>query len=346
MPKLPVFIRTDASPSIGLGHLIRTSALADMLSPAFEPTFILQDTPAEISVKFISSAFKKILIPFSGFESDKEIVFLNQQGFSSGSIFIVDGYQFEPEYHKNLQQAGFHVVCIDDLVRPGHSADLIINQADFVSANDYKTNSVTRFCLGPRFALLRQPFLKAAQEKARHINKIQSVFVSFGGADTNNITFKVVNILSAFEEIKNVHILSSSVNANIDEWKNQLPHPGRIHFHQNMYSSEVCQLMQSCELAICPSSSLSLELCAVGILLFTGTTAGNQEGYYKSLIHHKTAIGIGNWLSASENEISEKLSTVLNLDEASIQEMTNAQRIYIDGLSGQRLLNVFLGLAK
>jgi UDP-2,4-diacetamido-2,4,6-trideoxy-beta-L-altropyranose hydrolase len=338
MPQAKVYFRTDANPSIGMGHLIRCTALAEMLKEKFSITFLLASTPSEVKSKFIPSYFNVIEI------TQEEFSFY-QKTFTGKDILVLDGYDFDSVYQKRVKDTGVGLAYIDDLRSFEYYADLIINQADQVKEADYKVKTDAKFCLGPSFALLRAPFLNATQEKRNIPSKISSVFISFGGADIHNVTQKVLKALTSFDSLEHIHVLTGPVNLNIDRWKEQFKGSSRIHFHSNLSSQEVCDLMLQCQLGLVPASSLSLELCAVGMVLLVGTTAENQKGYYKGLTEKSAALGIGDWHFISEEELIAKLNGILIYDEKDIAWFIKNQRQYIDGLSGERLKKAFLELA-
>lgn len=338
MSKTRVFFRTDANSQIGMGHLVRCAALAAMLRENFSVTFLTSHTPAEVREKILGRRFAAIEIEGDDFSAYRKYIF-------PGDILVLDGYNFDTDYQAKVKATGIKSVYIDDLHSFVYSADVIINQSDSIKESDYKTIGQTQFCLGPKYALLRPPFLEAAKKEKPAADKISSVFLSFGGADMHNVTQKVLRVVSAFNTVKEIHVLSGSVNENINTWKKQFDGHSRIHFHSNLDSGDVCTLMNKCQLALCPASSLSLELCAVGIVLLTGTTAANQQGYYDSLTQKSAALGIGNWMEVSEEDLKGKLAGMLIYDEKDIARFIKSQRNYIDGLSGERLLNVFRELA-
>jgi UDP-2,4-diacetamido-2,4,6-trideoxy-beta-L-altropyranose hydrolase len=338
MPQAKVYFRTDANPSIGMGHLIRCTALAEMLKEKFSITFLLASTPSGVRKKFIPTYFQVSDIV------TEEFSFL-QNTLTEKDILVLDGYDFDSAYQRRVKSTGVRLAYIDDLRSFEYYADLIINQADQVSESDYKIKSQARFCLGPSFALLRQPFLKATQIKREVPSKITSVFVSFGGADLHNITEKVLKALTSFDTLENIHVLTGPVNLNVETWKEQFKNSSRIHFHNNLSSEQVCELMSKCQLGLAPASSLSLELCAVGLVLLVGITADNQKGYYKGLTEKSAALGIGDWQSVTEEDLVAKLNGILIYDAKDISWFIKNQRQYIDGLSAERLQKAFLELA-
>lgn len=318
-----------------MGHLVRCSALANMISSEFDISFVTANTPESVLKKFLPSKFNTETVKDS---ADAEFA-------QKGDIIVLDHYSFDSEYQNKVKQGNGKVVFIDDLIGFNYNVDMIINQAENVTKDQYKTVGPTKFCLGTNYILLRKPFLKAAKSE-RDLKKIESVFVSFGGADMDNVSQKAVKALLKFPQLKNIHVLSSSVNENIDKWKSEFNNSEKVKFHSDLNAEEVCALMQKCELALGPCSNLSLELCSIGIVFITGTTASNQDNYYKALTSKSCVLGIGKWQELSEDDLYNKLNSVMIYDEKDIKWFVNNQRNFIDGKSGERLLKEFIELAK
>ncbi len=322
-----------------MGHLVRCSALADMVKNEFDISFITKNTPENVLEKFLPKNFNKIKI------DKEEISFLKENNIlQEGNIIVLDNYSFDSDYQSKIKQTGIKVVYVDDLIQFNYDVDVIINQAENVKESAYKIVAATKFCLGTDYILLRDVFLKAVLAN-RNLNRIESVFVSFGGADMDNVSYKCIKTLLRFPQLKTINVLSSSVNENIAKWQNEFSETDKVKFHSDLNADEVCKLMQSCELALGPCSNLALELCAVGIVFITGTTASNQDNYYKALTGNSSVLGIGKWQELSEETLYEKLSSVMIYDKKDIDWFIKNQRKYIDGQSGKRLLEVFLNLA-
>lgn len=323
-----------------MGHLVRCSALADMVKNEFEISFICKNTPEAVLKKFLPNNFGSITI-----DKENEIDFLkDSEILKKGNIIVLDNYSFNSGYQSKVKQTGVKVVYIDDLISFNYDVDVIINQAENVKESDYKTVSPTKFCLGTDYILLRDVFLKAVVTN-RNLTKIETVFVSFGGADMDNVSYKCIKTLLRFPQLKTINVLSSSVNENIAKWQNEFANSSKVKFHSDLNAEEVCKLMQSCEFALGPCSNLALELCAVGMVFITGTTASNQDNYYKALTGNSAVLGIGKWQELSEEALYGKLSSVMIYDQKDMDWFIKNQRKYIDGQSGKRLLDVFLKLA-
>ena len=133
-----VFIRADGSSQIGLGHLVRCSALAHMLKDHFEITFYSKEIPDAMLAELNSNGFICHKIK-------NENEFFNQ--LNDKNIAVLDGYNFGTDYQKQVKDTGSKLICIDDLHDQKFLADLIINHAPGITPQDYKAKTYTQFAL-------------------------------------------------------------------------------------------------------------------------------------------------------------------------------------------------------
>jgi len=124
-----ILIRADASLNIGTGHIMRCLALAQYLqNHQVKPIFICAELPNNLQTRLINENIKFILINAElGSDQDAKIT-INLANQYQVNWIIIDGYQFNSEYQKQLKEAGFKILFFDDY---GHCnyyyADLILN---------------------------------------------------------------------------------------------------------------------------------------------------------------------------------------------------------------------------
>ena len=126
--KQKVYIRTDGSPEIGLGHVVRCVSLAHMLKNDFTIHFFVLEIPDSLKNEITQNGWDVTFI-------DRESDFLNK--LTGNEIVVIDGYQFDSEYQKEIKSKGCKLVCIDDFHDQHFYADLVINHAPGVSKDDY-----------------------------------------------------------------------------------------------------------------------------------------------------------------------------------------------------------------
>lgn len=265
--KPDIFIRTDASPDIGLGHLVRCSALAHMLKKEFEITFFCKSIPVSIEKEFRDNGFNIVHI------------FLEDDFYNAikpGGIIVLDGYNFSTDYQKMIKRKGAKLVCIDDLHDKEYIADLIINHAPGIVPWDYRAKLYTQFALGPDYVLLRPAFLKQAK-KNRIIDKIKTVLICFGGSDPNNLTSLAIKVVSEFKEFIKVIVVTGHGFIKTEYFDQILLNDHRIDYRSSLNENEMLDAMLEAELAILPASGILLEALAAGCKVIAGTYVENQK---------------------------------------------------------------------
>jgi spore coat polysaccharide biosynthesis predicted glycosyltransferase SpsG len=169
--KVNVYFRADGNETIGLGHIVRCTALAEMIAPEFTAVFILRKSTSP-AIRMISQAgFQYTLIE----EEESFFSLLN-----STNIAVTDGYEFDAVYFEKIIQTGARLVCIDDMVNTYYPAHLVINQNPAYTPQDYKAATYTQFAIGLDYALLRKPFRQAASLHKKAV-KNGKYLIAMGG---------------------------------------------------------------------------------------------------------------------------------------------------------------------
>jgi UDP-2,4-diacetamido-2,4,6-trideoxy-beta-L-altropyranose hydrolase len=258
-----------------LGHLVRSLALAQMLLPAFEPHFLIQSPAPAVAGMISDYHFAFTALPATD-QYEQEARHLLKTRLQAGDLVVLDGYHFNTSYQDILKQKPILLVCIDDLQAFPFVADVVINQAGGLNPGRYQVQPHTRLCLGPGYALLRQPFLQAALGP-RPVTTLDRIFLNMGGADPGNDTCRVLADLTRTDPAARVEVVTGSAYPFTDALSTLVHTNPRIRVHQNLSAEDMCRLMQSCQAAILPPSSVSYEWCSVGGPLFLYQTADNQS---------------------------------------------------------------------
>jgi UDP-2,4-diacetamido-2,4,6-trideoxy-beta-L-altropyranose hydrolase len=310
-----LYIRTDASGTIGLGHLIRCTSLAYMLNEYFEIKFFCKEIP-EKSKQELSTFHLQVI--------ESELQFFNQ--LNKDLIIVLDGYHFDTIYQQKIKEAGSKLICIDDLHDQSFVADLIINHAPGIKPSNYIARPDTTFALGLDYALLRPAFLNQAKKK-RTVQSISSLFICFGGADIKNLTHTTLKTAIAFNKFNVIYVVTGSAYKYLHFLDSLVSTDSRIqHFHA-ITENEVLQLMVKSDLAVVPSSGILYEAIAAGCITISGWYVENQRNIYKGFRDLNSIIAV---------EDFKDLSRIINNLE--LRDRLPRQDI-IDGLSGTRILS-------
>jgi UDP-2,4-diacetamido-2,4,6-trideoxy-beta-L-altropyranose hydrolase len=327
--KRRIIFRADGNSQIGLGHVIRSLALADLLRQDFLCAFIIREPSIELKAQILAIC-EQIVELDTDTDPQDEVDVLCQKYIRSDDIVVLDGYHFKTDYQQIIKSKGNSLVCIDDIHAYHFMADVVINHSGGIQSSQYSVEPYTRLCLGPAYALLREPFLKAAQEYKSEINT-RAVFINLGGADANNYTLLVLQQALLIPDLEEIHVVIGSAYLYKDalaEFNRKEP---RFIIYFNLTANEICDLMKMCGVAICAPSSVAYEYCTAKGLLFLQQTAGNQAHMLNFLISEGLAYPV------------EALPEVLLSSERHqhLLQMASNQQKYLSGGLAERIQRIF-----
>ena len=335
-----LIFRADGNAQIGMGHVMRCLALAQMLGGAFRFA-IVQPTP-EV-VQFIEEANGTVVRLVTTDNAD----FL--AATTPDDVAVLDGYTFGEMDQRSVRERVAKLVFIDDLMIGHQVADVVINHAGGITETDYDADPYTVFCLGPHYALLRPEFLRPEGFGSPHADG--PIFVSMGGADPHNTSLTVLEAIRQSDATRPVHIVLGPFHpdrAAIEAFQSQLPN---LTLLQNLSAAAMVAELQQCSLAITACSTIAYEVCAVNRPLIAIVTADNQDRLAQFLSEEKLALSVNFPKLLSQLTPSIGLDTALRLSIQSAEFSPDAvmntlanQRRFFDGLSPERFRALFDGL--
>lgn len=330
-----IIFRADGNKSTGLGHLFRILALAEVCENDFSVTVLTRESshvdvfPNYLNVKFIPDNISSIDEPswISHFFSSKDY------------LIVLDGYHFGLDYQKSLKEIGYKLVYIDDLHSFHQYADVVINHSPHINKDMYEAEVYTQFALGTKYSLVRKKFIEACSVN-KQIASISTVFVCFGGSDSNDFTHLVCNYLNKVNSIKQVYAIVG--NAYDGKKLYELnPNSNKIIIKKNLSELDLIQTMNLCQLAVVPTSTIFFELCCVQIPILACYYVDNQKSAYEAFVNEGLAVGLGNMNNINEVLFTEKLNSIIN---SNTKSMLNNQKRLFDGKQHERIINLFNNL--
>ena len=126
LAKNKIYFRADGSSQIGLGHVIRSLALAEMLCDVFDCIFIIKNPNATLK-KNILEICKEIIVLDDSIDLIEEANFLVKEHLDQDVIMVIDGYHFETTYQKIIKANQTKLVAIDDIHAYHFLSDIVFN---------------------------------------------------------------------------------------------------------------------------------------------------------------------------------------------------------------------------
>ena len=214
-------IRTDASTSIGSGHVMRCLTLAHRLKKEknAKVVFVMRDLPGNLIGVVEKQGFEVLkLLPANQKYSlngyglwltvpmevdarqtiDLLQLYLQEHGCDVVDRLIVDSYALDEQWERMLHPYCREIMVIDDLANRRHDCDILLDQNFYLNKDVRYAGLVPEHCkmlLGPEHALLREEFYEAKKHLRKRDGTIKNILVFYGGSDLTNETEKAIKAL-------------------------------------------------------------------------------------------------------------------------------------------------------
>ena len=298
-----IIFRVDGNSKIGLGHLYRAIALAHILERTLDSYFLVNHD--SIIAPLLKAKFSFQYIPENiTLESEPDWI---SRTFSECDTIVLDGYQFNESYQSKFKLLNKRLIYIDDLAKGTQKADVVINHSPNIKKTDYIKEDYTKLALGLKYAVLRPSFIQAIHNIKQIGNEIETVFISFGGADPNDFTYQtVINILQ-IESIKTINVIVGAAyeHKRITEIKNE-----RVILYKNQSEKEIYNLMNNSDLAITPASTTSLELASLKVPMILGFFVENQISIYNGFVENNAVFDVGDFRKYDFSKLKDLIATI------------------------------------
>lgn len=333
-----VVFRADGNAQIGLGHVMRCLALAEMLGSDYDHCFaIVQPTPAV--VQLIQEQGMTIIELLKS--PDDLAALLVELDFDD--VLVLDGYAFDKDYQQSCRDVVDSLIYIDDLCESDPVADIIINHAGGAKREDYYPDNLFHYrekqlLLGTDYALIRQPFLHIARQSGFTNSPTElpfkTVFVNLGGADPSNYSWRVVDSLLQNQPNRHITLILGAANLHRDTFS-QFP-TNNLSLMTNLSANEMVETIQRCDVAVVSCSTISYEVALLRRPFVGIVTADNQAALEKFYTEKELSLSI---LSAmfTPNELEIALATTPKM----LSAIMTRQLHHFDGHSNERLATVF-----
>jgi len=317
-----VAIYANGNNQRGAGHIYRALELADMF---FVKPDIIYDVKQTEEILFGNTTHN--LVPVNGLTD-----LINHCRRENYTLFINDILSTSTEYMEKLRSAmpKAKIVNFEDDGEGAIKADLVINALLQKSKYDHTYSGEDYYIASKTFM-----FYKPIEIR----EKVKRVFISFGGADPQSYTDRILKLVSK-EEYRDYEfvIVLGRAKENVKELMryNRLPNIEVLYNASNMP-----ELMTSCDVAVTSRGRTGYELAMVGIP--TISMAQNETEEKHGFMSHENGFSyIG--LNPSDEIIESTLKMYLTLSKESRQTFQN--KLLSHDLRGgrKRVMNLISGI--
>jgi UDP-2,4-diacetamido-2,4,6-trideoxy-beta-L-altropyranose hydrolase len=324
-------IRADAGPQIGIGHVMRTLAVAQAwqrrggcvvylsapLPPALEKTL----RAAGIDVRPIDRA------------ADAQSTAAEADGLKC-AVVLVDHYELGPAWWAALpSQPRWRTAALNDFAEPLHrEADFLISPR----AGSLPGDEGGRRISGPACLLIRDELKRTAAPKPA-APRADNVLVMSGGADVRGVSPGIVKWLLNETGVAQIRVIVGPAAANRGELEALAKNEARLHV---VVSPESMRLhYEWADTAICPPSTTVFEALHHGIAVGLVVTADNQREVAAELLRQGAAVLLCD-ASGSDFTADADAWTLLSADAPTRSRLTVAGSELVDGRGADRVCDL------
>ncbi|MBZ5722042.1 MAG: UDP-2,4-diacetamido-2,4,6-trideoxy-beta-L-altropyranose hydrolase [Acidobacteriia bacterium] len=336
-----LIIRADASVAMGTGHVMRCLALAQTWQDAGgDVAYAMAESRQAIAERLQSERIKVIAIrATSGTAQDAQET-IDAALVQGADWIVVDGYQFNGEYQKQLKAAGRRVLFLDDTGHAAHySADLVLNQNAHAHPEIYVSREGnTRLLLGSRYAMLRREFASWRDFRRKIPPVGHKVLVTMGGSDPENLTLRAIQALALIDdkELEATVVVGGS-NPHLESLREAAGKPEKA-IRVVSDADNMPEMMAWADVAVSAAGSTCWEMCFLGLPSILIDFAPNQTPVAKELDRLGAAVHLGNVGNAAPRTIADRLQWLLASREERASMSQRAARL-VDGRGAGRVFS-------
>jgi UDP-2,4-diacetamido-2,4,6-trideoxy-beta-L-altropyranose hydrolase len=195
---------------------------------------------------------------------------------------VVDHYGIDARWERRMATHARRIMAIDDLADREHHCDVLLDSGIDRQAPHYAglIASTTVTLLGPDYGLLRRAFAeqREASLQRRRASPLRRILVSLGGADSENVTERVLDgldncTLAPDSEIIVVAGPLSPWRARLEDRAGRMRHRCQVRVDVR----DMAGLMLESDLAIGAGGGSALERCVMGLPSVVVVLAENQR---------------------------------------------------------------------
>ncbi len=357
---MDVFFRTDASLTIGHGHVMRCLTLAGALRMhGLQSTFVCKQHAGHLCELIEKRGFAVVRLPIA--ETVSSVLKTSHASWLGSSLvedaeltrlaiertgarpqwLVVDHYALDRHWETLLRPVVDQLMAVDDLADRSHDCDVLLDQNFFLNLQQRYVDKAPPECtmlLGPKYALL-QPVYAELHARAEPKSAVRRIFMFFGGADAENLTGRAI---SAFRKLERpdirLDVVMTNGSANYDAIQKQVFGHSNICLHGSLPS--LGPVMATADLAIGAGGATVWERLCLGLPSVVISLAENQKPVCRDLASAGLIRYLGFQDQVDEGLIRGALSDII--DSKAISEWSRLCYAVCDGGGASRVAETIL----
>lgn len=252
-------VRADGSPRMGLGHLLRTLAVAE------------EATARDIPVRYVSvddpvlDVLTRRGIDVQRIADAAALDWLDD--LDPGDVVLQDGYHLGHDLRPAVRDAGLRIGAVVDAASGHHDVDVLIDPSPVAAPVRLPAGAI--HLSGPGAALIRREF----RRHRRGRTAARRVLVVLGGSDAAGLTRRLSDAVAAVPAVERVTVLLGPGAAAAGDPVGT--DDGRVEVVVD--PADLAAVFAAADLAVASASTVAWELLSTGVPVVAVQIADNQR---------------------------------------------------------------------
>lgn len=326
---MKVFILTEGGKNAGFGHITRCTSIYQAFEEReVEPELIINGD--ETVHDFVKDKNYKVF----DWLNDRRTLFA---ALREANIVFIDSYLAEYYLYEKISSIVETAVYFDDVVRIEYPKGFVINGAVFAEQLSYPPRQDITYLLGTQYTPVRKEFWDVPAKPIRDV--LETVMITFGGADVCNLTPKVLKLLvDAYPQLNKKAVIGKSF-PNRPEIEALKDHNTELVYYPD--AAEMKKFMLESDIAISAGGQTLCELARVGVPTIVVAVADNQVDNIKSLQEADCVSYAGWW---EDRNVLDNISACVEEMRHKVLRSKRSLlgRKFVDGGGSRRIVDFLL----
>ena len=336
-----LLIRVDSTYETGMGHFMRTLALAQKWQKERGDIYFLINDNENLKKRIISENMKYIVNPFKSGSMEDSKFLLSTVFDNEISWVIVDGYVFNEDYFDFLRNNQLNFLIFDDDGKKFHyNSNIVLNQNLHGEYEwyDLKKESYTKLLIGTKFTLLRNEFLNHMGYEKTIKNKAKNILITLGGSDVKNYSLNILEILNMLEYNDFEVIVLIGANNIHEETLVKFSETTKFNVNILKNVTNMPEIMEWADLAFSSGGTTVWELAFMGVPTIVGATSYVEEVLLTGLNDNNLFKTIGKLENLNKIDVKNIFDYLINNKIAREKMSVDGQK-FIDGYGSKRVID-------
>ena len=328
---MKILFRVDGGKQLGLGHVYRCLNLAKEFKA--EIAFLMKQHPSVNQL--VENNYNVYVIKKDEFETTAQVI-----GDFEPDVVVTDLLKTYDKYLKFIKDKKVFLVSIDDLNEIKFCSDIVINGTIVRKYWDYDVKKNAKVLVGPDYMILNKNFSEVNRKQRKIKKNVDSVLVSMGGSDPNNLTPKVLKALDKIKgDFKVCLVLGSAYKSNKELEDTLKQFSKKLEIKKNV--ENMAELMFNSDIAITSAGIIMYELACSGTPAIVMPQVKTQIDTANEMGKAGTLINLGLGKDVSEKELKEGLQNLIS-DHHLRNKMSTKGSNLVDGRGAERVKEAIL----